>query len=142
MEEVSQAQRGEGACPRMHSPQVAEPGCGLRSRVAVSWLAVWRVPCRALERRVDRSSGNPRGALRDCWAPPALLPSSLGTEAGERVCAHGGCRHVGGASCQAPDGGSAHQHHQPARLQEGLSGGGGGGGSALRKSEASRRLFV
>lgn len=28
------------------------------------------------------------------------LPSSLGTEAGERVCAHWrGCRHVGGASC-------------------------------------------
>lgn len=28
------------------------------------------------------------------------LPSFLGTEAGERVCAHRrGCRHVGGASC-------------------------------------------
>lgn len=92
VEEVSQAQRGEGACPRTHSPQVAEPGCGLRSHVAVSWLAVWRVPCWAL----GTQGGQVQWEALRC---PERLPGSSCTvyPVPWEQRQGSGCVHVGGA---------------------------------------------
>ena len=77
------------------------------------------------------------------------LHSSLGTEAGERVCARWGVQSCGRSQLPAPYGGSAHQHHQHCQPAWLCSAGRGSvekvgevGVPRARESEASGRLFV
>lgn len=77
----------------MHSPQMAEPGCGLRSHVAISWPAVWRVPCWALGMQGDRSSWNPpRCPGRLLGSSCVVYPVSWEQRQGS------GCVHTGGGA--------------------------------------------